>query len=340
MKQLLIILLSLVVFSSCKTEYKLKLETPKTLSKEGKFTAKVSEKNAKIIDSVLYSLNGKKLSTNNNFDLSKERLGKHVIAAVVFYEGKNKKLTNTITKLARKAPDYYRYEIIATYNHDPEAFTQGLEFYNGYLYESTGQRGASTIRKVDLKTGKVLKKESIDAKYFGEGMTIFNNKIHVLTWEAKEGLIYNLETFEQERTFNYGKSVQGWGFTHNDTHLIKSDGTKRIWFLDPKTHKEISFIEAYTNKKSTSRGINKLNELEYVKGKIYANVWQKNFILIINPKDGTIEGVADLNGLQKKAGQSGESNVLNGIAYDTKNDKLYVTGKNWNKLFEIKLTKK
>lgn len=340
MKQLVVILLSLVVFSSCKSEYDLKLDTPKVLAKDGKFEAKVSETNAKVIDSVLYSLNGKKLSSNNTFDLSNERLGKHVISAIVFYEGKNKKLVNTVTKLATKAPDYYNYEIIATYNHDSKAFTQGLEFYEGFIYESTGQRGSSTIRKVDLKTGEVLKKESIQAKYFAEGMTIFNNKIHLLTWEAKEGFVYDINTFEQEKTFNYGKSVEGWGFTHNTSHLIKSDGTKRIWFLNPETHKENYFIEAYTNKESTSKGINKLNELEYINGKIYANVWQKNFILIINPKDGTIEGVANLNGLQKKAGQSGENNVLNGIAYDAKNDKLYVTGKNWNKLFEIKLNKK
>ena len=340
MNKLLILALILVIFSSCKSEYELKLETPKTLSKEGKFTVKVSEKNGMPIDSVLYSINGKKLTAKNTFDLSNERLGKHVISAIVFYEGKNKKLVNTVTKLATNTPTYYEYEIINTYPHDSKAFTQGLEFHNGQLYESTGQRGASTLRKVDIKTGKVLKKVTADAKYFGEGMTIFNNKIHWLTWQAKEGFVYDVNTFEKEKTFNYGKSSEGWGFAHDDTQLIKSDGTKRIWFLDPETHKEKYFIEAYTNKESTSKSINLINELEYINGKIYANVWQKNFILIINPKDGTIEGVANLNGLQAKAGQSGENFVLNGIAYDAKTDRLFVTGKNWNKLFEIKLNKK
>ncbi len=340
MHKLLIVGLILIGFTSCKSNYDLKLETPKTLSKDGKFTAKVIERNGNVIDSVLFSLNGKKSSKNNVFDLSNERLGKHIISAIVFYKNKNKKLVNTVLKLAEKKPDYYKYEIIATYNHDPKAFTQGLEIHNGFLYESTGQRGESTIRKVEIKTGKVLQSEDLDEKYFGEGMTIFNDKLHWLTWQSGKGYIYDVNTFKQEKEFSYGKSVEGWGFTHNDTHLIKSDGTKRIWFLNPETHKEEYFIEAYTNKESTSKTINSLNELEYVNGKIYANVWQKNYILIINPKDGTIEGVANLNGLQKKAGQSGDNNVLNGIAYDIATDKMYVTGKHWNKLFEIKLVKK
>ncbi len=343
MKKILFLsILSILLFSSCEKPYRFHLETPKTVTnKNAKFTAKLTEVNQQPIDSILYSLNGAPATKNNTFDLTNKRLGKHVISAIVFYnKNKNKKVMNVVTKLAGKQPDYYTYEIINTYPHDSKAFTQGLEFHNGDLYESTGQYGESSIRKVALETGKVLQIEPLDKKYFGEGITIFNDKIHQLTWQSNIGFIYDLKTFKKEGSFPYGKSKEGWGLTHDNTYLIKSDGSKKLWFLDPNTHKELKFVEAYTNKISTSKKISMLNELEYIKGKVYANVWQKNFILIINPKDGTIEGVVDLNGLQKQAGQQGLNNVLNGIAYDEEKDKLYVTGKRWNKLFEIKLKKK
>ena len=331
-----------MVFSSCEKPYRFHLETPKTItSKNAKFTAKLTEENNQPIDSVLYSLNGEPAHKNNTFDLTNARLGKHTISAIAFYKGtKNKKVMNVVTKLALQKPAYYSYEIINTYPHDPNAFTQGLEFYQGDLYESTGQYGESSIRKVDLKTGKVLQSVALDKKYFGEGITIFNDKIHQLTWQSNIGFVYDVNTFKKEGSFAYGKSKEGWGFTHDNQNLIKSDGTKKLWFLDPNTHKELKYIEAYTNKISTSKEISMLNELEYINGKIYANVWQKNFILIINPKNGAIEGVVDLNGLQSKAGQQGLNNVLNGIAYNPKTGKLYVTGKHWNKLFEIKLERK
>lgn len=329
----------LFLMASCSKPYELKLNSPKTLPKDGKFRVSVSEKNNQPIDSVIYLLNGKRI-TDTNLNLSTYKLGKHVITAKIFYNDKDKTFTNTVLKLAENAPKYYNYEIVNEYKHDHNAFTQGLEFYKGYIYESTGQNGASSIRKVDLKTGKVLQRENIDAKYFGEGMTIFNDKIHLLTWKAKTGFVYDIKSFEKEKSFNYGSSQEGWGFTHNDTHLIKSDGTKKLWFINPDTHKEDYFIEAYTNSLSTSKGVSNLNELEYVKDKIYANVWQKNFLLIINPKNGAIEGLVDLSGLQKRAGQSGSNHVLNGIAYDSKKDRLFVTGKYWNKLFEIKISNK
>lgn len=342
MKKFLFLLSLSIVLFSCDKPYRFHLETPKTItSKNAKFTAKLTEKNQQPIDSVLYALNGKPATKNNVFDLTNSRLGKHTISAIVFYKGnKNKKVMNVVTKLALQKPKYYTYDVIKTYPHDKNAFTEGLEIYNNDLYESVGLNGESSIRKVDLKTGKVLKSQPLDKKYFGEGITIFNNKIHQLTWQSNIGFVYDVDTFKQIGSFPYGKSKEGWGLTHNDSYLIKSDGSKKLWFLDPNTHKEIKFVEAYTNKVSTSKEISMLNELEYINGKVYANVWQKNFILIINPKDGTIEGLADLNGLQAKAGQQGSNNVLNGIAYNAKDDKLYVTGKRWNKLFEIKLIQK
>jgi len=342
MKKFLFLLSLSIVLFSCDKPYRFHLETPKTItSKNAKFTAKLTEKNQQPIDSVLYALNGKPATKNNVFDLTNSRLGKHTISAIVFYKGnKNKKVMNVVTKLALQKPKYYTFEVINMYPHDKNAFTEGLEIYNNDLYESVGLNGESSIRKVDLKTGKVLKSQALDKKYFGEGITIFNNKIHQLTWQSNIGFVYDVDTFKQIGSFPYGKSKEGWGLTHNESYLIKSDGSKKLWFLDPNTHKEIKFVEAYTNKVSTSKEISMLNELEYINGKVYANVWQKNFILIINPKDGTIEGVADLNGLQAKAGQQGSNNVLNGIAYNAKDDKLYVTGKRWNKLFEIKLVQK
>jgi glutamine cyclotransferase len=242
--------------------------------------------------------------------------------------------------MADAAPEIFTYKIINTYPHDKNAYTQGLEYYNGFLYEGTGRKGTSSIRKVDLTTGKVLQKEDLDATYFGEGITLFNNKIYQLTWQDGVGFIYDLETFKKEKEFKYTKSREGWGLTHNGEKIIKSDGTERIWFLNPETLLEESYIEAYTNQQK----VEKLNELEYVNGKIYANIWQKNSILIVDPTSGKVLGVADLNGLKdevlKTQQLEDQDEVLNGIAYDKENDRLFVTGKNWGKLFEIELLKK
>ncbi len=332
-------LLSIValIFTSCASEYEFKLETPKQVKGNGKFTAKLVEANGMKIDSVLYSINGSKSSKNNTFDISNERLGKHIVSAIVFYDGnKNKKVTNTVLHLAAKAPKTYTYDIVNEYPHDPNAFTQGLEYHNGFLYESTGLHKESSLRKVELKTGKVLQKIDLEPKYFAEGMTIYKDKIIQLTWQANQGFIYDLNDFKFEKVFGYGKSVEGWGLTHNNQFLIKTDGTERMWFLNPETYKEDHFIETYTNK----RKVDQLNELEFINGEIFANVWQKNYILIVNPKNGAIDGILDLSGLQKKVGQRGNDYVLNGIAYDEENDRLFVTGKKWNTLFEIKYHKK
>ena len=335
--KLILLILSILIFTSCKSDYEFKLETPKQVKENGKFTAKLTEINGLAIDSVLYAINGQKSSKNNQFDLSNKRLGAHVVSAIVFYDGnKNKKLTNTVLHLASKAPITYKYEIVKEYPHDPSAFTQGLEYHNGFLYESTGLHKESSLRKVELETGKVLQKIDLEPKYFAEGMTIYKDKIIQLTWQSNEGFIYDLNDFKFEKVFGYGKSNEGWGLTHNNNFLIKTDGSERMWFLNPENYKEDHYIETYTNK----RKVDELNELEFINGEIFANVWQKNYILIVNPKNGAIDGILDLNGLQAKAGQRGQDNVLNGIAYDKENDRLFVTGKKWNKLFEIKYSKK
>jgi len=336
MKKVLIIVLTISFLASCGSTYKLKLTSPKTVKVNQKLTISVSDKDNNPIDSVRYYLDGVRLSSNTDIDISDKKLGKHAISATIFYGDKQKKLTNSIHFYNDKTPEIYTYEVINEFPHDKNAFTQGFEFHNDFLYESTGQKGESSLRRVELTTGKVLQKFDLDKAYFGEGMTIFNDKIYFLTWQSKKGFVFNLETFEQIKEFNYNQSKEGWGLTHNKDKIIKTDGSERIWFLDPESLNEDSFIEAYTD----TRKVEDLNEIEYIDGRIYANKWQKNSILIINSKTGAVEGIADLKGLQTKAGQTGNDHVLNGIAYDAENDRLFVTGKDWDKVFEIKLHKK
>jgi len=339
-KNLILFLSLITLLTACQTDYDFILNTPKKIAANKALTISFKEKNNLPVDSVQFIIDGKKIATKSNSEVSIKindyRLGKHSVGVLVFYPEKTKKITHSVAFMATKAPEIYTYKVVNTYPHDINAFTQGLEYHNGFLYETTGQNGASSLRKVELKTGKVLQKIDLDKQYFGEGMTVLNNKIHTLTWKKGIGFVFDFKTFKKEKEFKYKKSLEGWGFTNDGNRLIKSDGTERIWFLNPKTHKEETYIEAYTNK----QGVKELNELEYVNGKIYANIWQRNSILIINPKNGHIEGVANMEGLQKQVTQHSKLDVLNGIAYDTKNDRLFVTGKNWDKVFEIKLFKK
>lgn len=327
-------ILSLFV-SACGNKYKLELQAPKTIQVNKALSLRVVDKNRNPIDSVQFFLNGKRV-VPENLTIANEKLGKQAISANVFYGGKTKLLTNTIYFLAANPPVIYNYEVINEYPHDATAFTQGLEIHNEFFYESTGNYGKSSLRKVKMQTGEILQRVNLDKKYFAEGITILNNKIYQLTWKEEIGFVYDLETMKVIDTFRYGQSREGWGLSHNDKFLIKSDGTESIWFLDTGNLKEVTKIEAYTDKRKAE----KLNELEFIKGKIYANIWQQNAILIIDPVTGAIEGIANLKGLQDKVGQQGDDNVLNGIAYDQEADRLFVTGKNWKKVYEIKLTEK
>ena len=329
-------ILGVLFLNSCGNKYKLELHSPKTIQVNKPLKIVVKEKTGKPIDSVQYFINGHAISNHESVDINGFKLGKQALSATVFYQGEQRKINNTIYFMASKPPVVYNYEIVNEFPHDKKAFTQGFEFYNGFFYESTGNYGKSSLRKVEVETGKVVQKIDIDKQYFAEGMTIFNGKIYQLTWRKKKGFVYDLETFELEKTFNYQQSKEGWGLTHNNKKLIKTDGTEKMWFLDPETLNEESYIETYTN----NRKAENLNELEFVNGKIYANLWQKNSILIVDPKSGAIEGIVNLKGLQSKAEQKGDDNVLNGIAYDEENDRLFVTGKKWAKVFEIKIVGK
>lgn len=330
------LLVSLFIWASCGNKYQLKLESPKSIQINKPLKISVKERSGKPIDSVQFFINGQLISNHGAVDIQGFNLGKQSLSATIYYEGKQKKLNNTIYFLNDVPPTVFTYEIVNEYPHDDNAFTQGFAYHNGYFYESTGQYGSSSLRKTDITTGEILKRLDLDNQYFGEGMTIKNNKIYQLTWKKKVGFVYNIESFDLEKTFDYGQSKEGWGLASNESFLIKTDGSERMWFVDPETFREVSYIETYTNKRKAE----KLNELEYVKGKIYANIWQQNSILIVDPSNGAIEGIVSLKGLQTKAGQEGENNVLNGIAYDAESDRLFVTGKNWNKVFEIKLIEK
>jgi glutamine cyclotransferase len=224
------------------------------------------------------------------------------------------------------------YEVVKVYPHDPQAFTQGLIYRNGFLYEGTGLNGRSGIRKVKLETGEVVGFRALAEQYFGEGITEFKGSIYELTWRAGIGFVYDASTFEPARTFSY--SGEGWGLTHDGTNLIMSDGTAQLRFWDPATLKEIRRITV----RDGNRPVPELNELEFVKGEILANVWQTERIARISPADGRVTGWIDLSGLLTPAERAG-TDVLNGIAYDEKGDRLFVTGKLWPRLFEIKLVK-
>jgi glutamine cyclotransferase len=226
----------------------------------------------------------------------------------------------------------YGVRIVNSFPHDPGAFTQGLIFLDGHLYESTGMVGESTLRKVSLPDGKVLKSVPIPAGHFGEGMVNWGKELISITWQNGRGFRWDRETFRKLGEFRY--SGEGWGLTQNGRELIMSDGTPDLRFLDPKTLAETRRLRVTFKGKPVSN----LNELEWVKGEIFANIWQTELIARIDPGSGKVVGVINLAGLQARTGQSGLDNVLNGIAYDAKGDRLFVTGKRWAKLYEIKLT--
>jgi glutamine cyclotransferase len=228
----------------------------------------------------------------------------------------------------------YTFEVVNTWPHDIKAFTQGLVFHQGFLYESTGHHGQSTLRQVELRTGKVTKQFDVSSSYFAEGMTIFQDKIYQLTWTEHKAFVYDLKSFHPAGEFTY--EGEGWGLTHDGQHLIMSDGTNRLRFLDPLTFKTISTISVCDN----GAELMNLNELEYLRGEIYANIWKQERIVRIDPQTGRILGWIDLMGLLPKKERGDSENVLNGIAYDEKEDRLFVTGKRWPKMFEIRLKKK
>ena len=312
------------------------------LEKSKKFTPNdtlkfniVNKKNHPI-DSVVYHLGGIKISDVQ--PLSKKSLGIYNLTASVYLSGKKLEYKEKITIVSPSKPKLYTYTILNEYPHDKTAYTQGLEFYRDTLYESTGLKGKSSLRKVDFKTGKVLQKVALDQVYFGEGISILNDKLYQLTWQGNMGFQYQPDQLKIERSFAYQNSKEGWGLCNNGQRLYKSDGTHQIWVLDPQTQKETDRIQVMTDKNA----LKKINELEWVDGKIYANTYQfkKEVGIIIDPQSGAVEGVIDFSGLKSKVEQVSNLDVLNGIAYHPIRKTFFVTGKNWSKLFEVKILPK
>ena len=234
---------------------------------------------------------------------------------------------------AKAAVPVYGFTVVRTYPHDPDAFTEGLFYLNGFLYEATGLEGKSSIRKVQLSTGKVLEMRPISPKYFGEGIIAWKGRLVELTWKSEIGFTYDLATFKPLSAFHY--VGEGWALTQDGQRLIMSDGTPQLRFLDPVSLKETGRVTVTVN----DRQLLNINELEWFKGEVLANIWQTNYIARIDPKTGKTTGVIDLTPLATmEAGKGRQIDVLNGIAYDAAHDRLFVTGKLWPDLYEIKLT--
>jgi len=233
--------------------------------------------------------------------------------------------------VSEEGQTWYDYEIVNTYPHDPSAFTQGLIYRDGYLFESTGLYGGSSLRKVRLKTGEVVQRKRIHSDYFGEGLTDWDDHLVQLTWKSNIGFVYDALTFELKKTFRY--PGEGWGLTRDNDRLVMSDGTSSLRFLDPDTMRETGRLEVSDN----GFPVSMLNELEMVRGQIFANVWNTYEIVIISPQSGHVTGRISLVGILEKYKVRTEVGVLNGIAYDPDRDRLFITGKRWPKLFEIRL---
>jgi glutaminyl-peptide cyclotransferase len=229
----------------------------------------------------------------------------------------------------------YGYEVVHTYPHDPSAFTEGLFYLDGFLYESTGLEGQSSVRKVRLETGEVLQKYDLPVQYFGEGIVNWKQRLIQLTYRTQVGFVYDLATFALQRQFEY--PGEGWALTQDGKRIIMSDGTSELRFWDPDTFKELGRITVTEE----SYPVKNVNELEWIKGEIYANVWTTDRIIRIDPDSGKVVGRVDLSGILSAADRNdGQTDVLNGIAYDAKLDRIFVTGKKWPKLFEIRLVRK
>ena len=335
----------LLVFLACGDNAKstlFKIQTEGSQFKQNQqISVAIKNNKAKTINDITYSIDGKELKeTNGKIALDIPTLGNKVLNAKISHEDGISEVTKKIKVLSAQVPEVYTYEIVNEFPHDNKAYTQGLEFYRDTLYESTGKKGRSSVRKVDFQTGKVLQQIDLENTIFGEGITIMNDKIYQLTWQNGVGYIYDLNSFKKSDSFQYGESREGWGLANDGEKIYKSDGTEKIWFLNPKTLIEEGYIQTVTNKSI----FNMANELEYVDGKLFANVYQKPSVMIIDAKSGAMVGVVNFGGLDNKVAKtatwSSTENVLNGIAYHPERKTFFVTGKDWNKLFEDNIVKK
>lgn len=281
------------------------------------------------IDSLHYFINDKKVT--NGYIFKEDKLGYQNIKVVAFQKGETVEKTSRVELASNITPQLLKYTLLNTYPHDINAYTQGLEFHKDTLIESTGQYGQSSIRKTDARSGKIHQNISLEDRFFGEGITVINEQLFQLTWRELQGFVYDVNTLQKIKDFPYHKKIQGWGLCNDGQTVYFSDGTEKIYLIDPITWTEKGSINVYTNNSK----IKSINELEYINGKIFANIYQKSAISIIDPKTGAVEGIIDLSELKTKVAQHEKLDVLNGIAYNPKSKTIFVTGKNWNKMFEI-----
>lgn len=330
----------LIVFISCSNEnqiYEISISSESEIfNRESKVSLDIKLNNFLIkVEDLKFFINGKKVSKVTNLSIAK--LGSNSIKAQFTHNNQKKILIKNIDVYNTYQPNLYSYEIIGEYPHDISLYTQGLEFKNNILYESTGLNGYSSLRKFDVYNNQLIDVRFLDDEYFGEGLTILNNKIYQLTWKNRIGFIYDLKTMNMEKSFNYGQSSEGWGLANDGNNLYKSDGTEKIWIIDPVTLKEIDNIEIVTDKKK----VKNINELEIVDEKIYANTYQfnKDVVLVINKLTGSVDGIIDFGNLRNKVKQHNNLDVLNGIAFNKKRNSFFITGKRWDKIFEVKIIK-
>lgn len=255
--------------------------------------------NSKEIDSIVYFVNDKKVGSTKGaekfkFELKDQKLGYQYLKATAYFGGDSSDATKRVELVSNVEPKLLKYKIVNKYPHDTKSFTEGLEFYNDTLYENTGQKGSSYLRKYDYKTGKIFKQVNMDSKYFGEGITFINGKLFQLTWQEKTGFIYDAKTLKLEKTFTYDKDIEGWGMTNDGKYIYQTDKTEKIWKMDPATQKMIDYINVYSGESK----IKAINELEWINGKIYTNVWQKDAIAVVNPTSGAVEGILNMSGLK------------------------------------------
>ena len=266
-------------------------------------------------------------------DVNNLTTGRRSLKVTAFEGGKAQ---NTVTRFliiySNTKPVRYGYKVVKTYPHSRDAFTQGLVYDNGLLYEGTGQQTGSSLREVELATGKVVRQHNLDASLFGEGITLYRDRIYQVTWQNKVGFIYDKATFNQISKVYYGS--EGWGLTTINDRIVMSDGTNVLCFYEPESYTVVSRIEVYDDKEK----VDSLNELEYINGEIWANIWMSDLIARIDPLSGKVIGYINLKGILPESERQQDTDVLNGIAYDKNGDRIFVTGKKWPKLYEIKVT--
>ncbi len=296
--------------------------------------------NEKLPDSVMISFDGKAVAMLKSAPWEYSIPAVHTVSTgrkslkITAYRGARSQspVTRFLVFYSDIAPKRYGYKVVKVYPHDIEAFTQGFVYDNGVLFEGTGQKTGSSLREVELQTGKVIRQHNLDPSLFGEGIALYRDRIYQVTWENKVGFIYDKATFNLINKIYY--STQGWGLTTANDKIVMSDGSNILAFYEPEMFTMVSRIEVYDNEKK----VDSLNELEYINGEIWANIWMSDLIARIDPESGKVLAYIDLKGILPESDRSPETDVLNGIAYDKEGNRIFVTGKKWPKLFEIRLT--